>query len=153
MDHSQFEEYIDKYSNLVFHVALANTSSFHDAQDIAQEVYIKLYKSKPFESEEHLKNWLVRVTINQCNSLHRRFFKKKHVDVDINEFIISKESIQVHDELMALSKEERTIVYLYYIEGYTYKEISDMTGRSISSVSRDIKNSLKYLKSQMEESS
>ena len=151
MNHSQFEEYIDKYANLVFHVALANTSSFHDAQDIAQEVYIKLYNSKSFESEVHLKNWLVRVTINQCNSLHRRFFKKKYVDVDISEFIISKESIQIHDELMILSKVERTIVYLYYIEGYTYKEISDMTGRSISSVSRDIKNALKQLRSQLKE--
>ncbi|MDQ0361512.1 RNA polymerase sigma factor [Breznakia pachnodae] len=151
MDHSQFEEYIDKYSNLVFHVALANTSNFYDAQDITQEVYIKLYNSKSFESEDHLKNWLVRVTINQCNSLYRRFFKKKYVDVDISEFIISKESVQVHDELMMLSKTERTIVYLYYIEGYTYKEISDMTGRSISSVSRDIKNSLEHIKSQLEE--
>ncbi len=60
---------IEKYSNMVYRLAYARTGSRHDADDIYQEVFLRYFRRKPvFDSEEHRKAWLLRVTVNCSNS-------------------------------------------------------------------------------------
>lgn len=67
---NEIEETLNKYSLMVYRLAYFQTGTRHDADDIYQEVFLRLIKVNPsFESEEHRKAWLIRVTVNCCNSL------------------------------------------------------------------------------------
>ena len=71
------DEVIEKYSNMVYRIALAQMKTKHDAEDVFQDVFVR-YISKPrvFESEEHRKAWLIRVTINRGKSFWSSWFRK-----------------------------------------------------------------------------
>ena len=63
----RFAALAEKYMDMVFRVAYGYMRSRDDADDVTQEVLLRLYRTDTlFESEEHVKNWLIRVTVNQC---------------------------------------------------------------------------------------
>lgn len=65
-DHGFIEYVVEKYSDMVVRIAYQNLKNQADDEDVTQEVFIKLLKQPDFNDEEHLKAWLIRVTINQC---------------------------------------------------------------------------------------
>ena len=72
------EEVLERYAATVFAAAYAMVKNKEDAEDIAQEVFISYVKAKPaFESAEHEKAWLLRVTINRCKSFFRSAWQRK----------------------------------------------------------------------------
>ena len=74
---------VEKYSDTVYRAAVHHCSSTSDAEDVVQDVFEKLLRySGSFSSEEHLKAWLLRVTINRCHDLTRAASQK---DVPLDE--------------------------------------------------------------------
>ncbi len=72
LTNEQFTCLAEKYIDTVFRVAFNYLRSQADAEDVTQNVFLKLLKErKPFESEEHVKHWLIRVTVNACKNLTR----------------------------------------------------------------------------------
>ena len=72
LTHERFAYLAEKYIDTVFRVAFSYLKSREDADDVTQEVFIKLYSvNTEFESENHIRNWLIRVTINQCRKQFR----------------------------------------------------------------------------------
>lgn len=68
----RFAALVEKYMDMVFRVAYGYMRSCDDADDVTQEVLLRLYRTDTlFESEEHVKNWLLRVTVNQCKKVFR----------------------------------------------------------------------------------
>ena len=68
-------EVVDKYGNMVYRLAISYLKNTHDAQDVVQEVFIKYYNNEgKIQSEEHLKSWLLRVTINLCKNKLMLFY-------------------------------------------------------------------------------
>ena len=66
----RFAALVEKYMDMVFRVAYGYMRSRDDADDVTQEVLLRLYRTDTlFESEEHVKNWLLRVTVNQCKKV------------------------------------------------------------------------------------
>ena len=73
----QFTQTAQKYMDMIFRVAYSWLRDSQDANDVTQDVLIQLYKTdKAFESDAHLKNWLIRVTVNQCKMLFRSPWRK-----------------------------------------------------------------------------
>lgn len=69
---------MDSWGDIVYRVALSQTCSHQDAQDVAQDVFLRLLTSPvEFEDDEHLKAWLLRATINRCRELHRSWWKRR----------------------------------------------------------------------------
>lgn len=70
---------VEEFSDMIFRIVYQNLCNIADAEDVVQEVFISLLKSKSkiFNDSEHLKSWLIRVTINKCLDV-RRFFPKKY---------------------------------------------------------------------------
>ena len=67
MDEAQFEEIARQYRDNLFAIAFQYTKNAADADDMAQIALIKCYEAKkPFESEQHIRRWLIRVTVNEC---------------------------------------------------------------------------------------
>ena len=70
MDNNEYIQSVNEYSDLIYRVALHACGNQMDAEDMVQNVFIKLFQhKKPFTSEEHKKSWLIRVTVNECHTL------------------------------------------------------------------------------------
>ena len=116
----EFRKAVAANRDLVFRVAYTYLRDAADADDVAQDVFVKLLRrDEPFDGEDHLKNWLIRVTINECKSLFRRPWRRVE---DIASYV---DSLQVPDaesrnllvEVMRLPEKYRVpIVLFYYLE-------------------------------------
>lgn len=70
---------METYGDMVYRLALAQTQSSHDADDVFQEVFLRYLRSAPaFREEEHRKAWLLRVTVNCCKKLHGSFWRRQY---------------------------------------------------------------------------
>ena len=77
MEEQAFRQAVEDHRDVVFRIALTYLRDRADADDIAQDVFLKLLKSDGhFESWEHLRRWLIRVTINECKSLFRKPWRR-----------------------------------------------------------------------------
>ena len=127
-----FARAVQRYSDTVFRAALHNCSCTADAEDVVQDVFEKLlqYKGR-FESEEHLKAWLLRVAINRCHDLTRAACQK---NTELDENLPAPDSFEDGSVLDALPEHFRNAVYLHYYEGYTAAEIGRMLGAPTNTV-------------------
>lgn len=116
-----FAQNAEKYMDTVFRVAYGWLKNPDDANDVTQDVLIELYKTdKAFESDAHLKNWLIRVTVNRCKMLFRSPWRR-HEDIDDYAETLSFEQPrdgELFKAVMALDKKYRVPLLLFYYEGY-----------------------------------
>ena len=127
---------VQRYSDTVFRAALHNCSCTADAEDVVQDVFEKLlqYKGR-FESEEHLKAWLLRVAINRCHDLTRAACQKNtELDENLPAPDVLEEDGSVLDAIRTLPENYRNAIYLHYYEGYTAAEIGRMLGAPTNTV-------------------
>lgn len=132
-----------------------------DAEDIVQEVFLKLCReTKEFESKEHLRNWLIRVTINQCKKISVSSWFTKHTS--LSDFAADiwtaqettdteKEESDLFLSVMALPKKYRIVVHLYYYEDYSTKEISELLHVKEATVRTRLARARKILKNTLSE--
>ena len=119
------EQTIEKYSNMVYRLAMARTRNIETSEDVYQEVFLRLAKKMPeFESEEHKKAWLIRVTINCSKSILNSSFIKHRADLDENLSFETPERHDIYYAVLNLPIKYRTVIHLYYYENYSIKEIS-----------------------------
>lgn len=147
MDNDALTQYIQKYQNMVFRVAYSYTKNTADSEDITQDVFFKLYKAeKQFLSEENVKAWLIRVTINQAKN-HLTSFWHKHKS-DLPESLTLKETCDyaLLEAINRLNKNYRIVIYLHYYEGYSVSEISALINTSESNVKARLKRGRDKLK-------
>ena len=109
---------VQKYSDAVYRAAIHNSRCTADAEDVVQDVYEKLlHYNGTFESEEHLKAWLLRVAINRCRDLTRAAHQK---DTELDENLPAPDAFEdgsVLDAVRALPENYRNAIYLHYYEG------------------------------------
>lgn len=125
----------DRYSNMVFRLAFLRTKNTADSEDILQDVFLKLLKNgHKIENEEHMKAWLIRVTINCSNSYLSSPDRKKTEQLGDKLYIDLKEKSDVYYAVMALPCKYRTVIHLFYYEGYSCAEIAKIIKKSGSAV-------------------
>ena len=142
---------VDKYSTMVYKLAFARTRNKENADDIFQEVFLRYIKKKPkFENETHEKSWFIRVTIN-CSKSFFSFIKRESHD-ELNENISSEEKQEevMEDFLEKLSPDYRTVIHLFYYEGYSTLEISNILNKKESTVRMQLTRARRNLKDIME---
>lgn len=135
-----FEIIVMGYSQIIFRVAYSYTKNIFDADDIVQEVFLKLYRArKVFENEEHIKNWLIRVAINHSLDLIRRKQREMVIDTEyINNLPDTSDAVEKNEVIkecvLSLKDSYKTIIILHYYDDYSIKEISDILKISENSV-------------------
>ena len=88
------ERLVQKYSSMVLQIAYQYSFNKSEAEDITQEVFIKLYNNiKKIKNEEHIKAWLIRVTINLSIDYNRNYWNKNTTSLDENYKYFDEESI------------------------------------------------------------
>ena len=119
---------IGQYADTVRRICMLHLKNHADTEDIFQTVFLKyaLY-SDVFESQEHEKAWLIRVTVNACKDLLKSFFRSQVISVEeIAELPtpMSQDNREVLEAVLSLPVKYKDVVYLHYYEGYTAPEIS-----------------------------
>ncbi len=143
------EKDIQTYSKDVYRIALTILKDKNDADDIFQEVFIKLYKyNKNFTDEDHKKAWILRVTINECRSLLRRSWFKNRNEIDEN-IVSPEEGKEVFYIVEELPEKYRTVIFLYYYEKYKESEIAQILNLSEGAIKSRLHRAREILKEKM----
>ncbi len=128
---------IDKYFNMIYKLALAETRDVHLAEDVTSDVFLKYMETKKlFESEEHIKAWLLRVTINQSRSVFSSSWFKKTVPLEetLEAAGIPEEESEVYLAVMKLPEKYRTVIHLFYYEDFSVSQIAKILNSKESTV-------------------
>ena len=155
------DEVVRHYSPMIYRIALTKTKSSHDADDIFQEVFLKLVmRDKPFETEEHRKAWLIRVTINCCNSHFVAPWRKNVTSMEDvmleqipdDEVIPGQEEerVDVYAEVLKLPEQMREVVLLFYYEDMSIREIAETVGTSEVNVKKRLSRARQKLRLELE---
>ena len=147
----QYNKIVENYSDMIFRIAHQYLYNKYDAEDIVQEVFVKLLSRKViFKDEEHVKSWLIRVTINQCLDYKKSLVKRSTVPIENMEIPFEHKEEGILEELQLLKEDERNILYLYYYEGYKIKEIAKILKQKQNTINSKLTRARKKLKEIME---
>ena len=147
---------LDKYSDMVLRIAYTYLKNRADAEDIVQDVYLRIIDKKPsFNDESHEKSWLIRATINMCKNKVNMFWNKNKCSIDdVQEFAVSDKyntDTSVFQAVMALGEKYRVVVYMYYYEGYSTPEIADVIGKNETTIRSLLHRARNKLKDMLKE--
>lgn len=126
------ERLTEKYSDMIYHIAMRYLNTKEDAEDIVQEVFMKYIANfkagKEFNSETHEKSWLIKVTTNLCcneiSSAQRRYCLPFNENIYC-EFNVDSDNV-LDDAVNKLDNKYREPFILFYIEGMKITEISEV---------------------------
>ena len=121
---AEIERVVNEYATMLLRVAYSQLNNRAEAEDTVQEVLLKYMEKAPiFQSEEHEKAWLLRVTVNHCkNHLASAWFRKRDEGIPA----LDNAELEVVSAVAALPAKYRAVVHLYYFEGYSTKEIAEI---------------------------
>lgn len=126
---------VEKWGNAVYRLACSQVKSRADADDVFQEVFLRYHRfAPPFQSEEHCKAWLLRVTINCCRTHLASPWRHRTVPLEDIYACRSPEESSVAEALQTLPPKDRALIHLFYFEGYRTEEIAGIMGLRPASV-------------------
>lgn len=145
----------EQYRDRLFAAAFQVCGNAADAEDAAQEALLRYHLSdKQFESQEHIRAWLLRVAINWAKNTSRSFWRRNTVPLE--EYMETlefdcQESREIFREVMALPEKYRLVIHLYYYEDYSVQEIGRILGISESNVKVRLSRGRQMLKATLQE--
>ena len=150
---TDFTQLVQDHTDMVFRIALNYTRNPTDAEDISQNVFFRLYKAKTdFDSREHIRNWLIRVTVNECK---RWLGAPWRQTVSLEDYAATlsatAEDRAVLRAVLDLPRKYRMPIYLHYYEGYSAQEIADILKIPKGTVCTNLSRGRKMLKIELEE--
>ncbi len=152
----EFSEKYDRYSPMLYRICILRLGNKQDAEDALQNTFIKYcYKSPEFSDDANEKAWLIRVAINCCKDFQKSFWQKNTVGLEEAAEIstgVIEEAVRLID-LFELSPKNRVVLELFYYEGYSVSEISEILKISEGSVTSRLSRARKKLKIEMEANS
>jgi len=145
------EKMVDKYSDMVYRLAMTRTGKKENSEDVFQEVFLRLSKKMPnFKNEEHEKAWLIRVTINCSKNLLNSAFLRHKSDTEKELTFENEDRHEIYYAVLELPLKYRTIIYLYYYEGYKINEISKILKINENTVKSQLARAREKLKTKLE---
>ena len=154
MTETTFTDAAERYLDMVYRIALNWFRTPADAEDAAQTVMMKLWQSDTdFSDSQHLRRWLVRVTLNVCKDVTRSPWRRHIVPLEeLPEPVFSDaEHREVYREVMALPGKYRVPLYLYYYEGYSAAEVGELLHLNVSTVQTRLARARGKLKTMLTE--
>lgn len=155
-------EYVERYSDLVLRLSFTYLGSSSDAEDIVQDVLIKLMlNAPPFSSSEHEKAWVIRTTVNRCKDVLKGAHRKRSVRFDettphptapsAEEVFMSQQS-GVLDAVNQLPEDQRVAVFLHYYEDMSIAQIASIENKSVAAVTKRLSRAREALRKAIERS-
>lgn len=154
LTNEQFTCLARRYIDTVYRVALNYIKSPSDADDITQNVFLKLLQEKkPFAGDDHVKHWLIRVTVNECKNLVRsRWWRAESIEEYAGQLVFDNQAqSDLFHIVMALPRKYRLPIYLHYYEGYSTQEIGQLLKLPKNTVCTQLKRGRELLKESLQE--
>lgn len=155
MEKTLFNSAASQYQDMVYRIALHAFGNPQDAEDAVQEVFLRLYTwETPFEGPDHLRYWLIRVTVNVCKDALKTPWRRRRVSLEeLPETPVfdRPEQGELYREVMALPEKYRTVLYLFYYEELTVREIGGILGLRTTAVTTRLHRARAKLKEQLTE--
>lgn len=144
---------LDQYSDMVRRICFLHLKNHHDVEDVFQDVFLKYaLHPKLFESHEHEKAWLIRVSINACKDILKSALKR-HVgyleDLLYEPSYIQEDNKEVLNAVLHLPEKYRIAIYMVYYEGYSVVEIAEILGKNENTVYSWLTRGKKRLKADL----
>ena len=119
------------HGDTVYRLALCRMQNIADAEDVYQDVFLRLLQQTADWDGEHTKAWLIRATLNSCADLHR--FRLRRPVLALEDIPDAAQSgdprgVELWDAVARLPEKLRTAVHLHYAEGYSTEEIAALLG-------------------------
>jgi len=147
------QRFMKVHGNSILRLAYSYLHNMEDAEDVLQDTLIRVLEANPvFESEDHEKAYLLRVTANVAKN--RIEYNKYRETDELSEELVAdqREDLSfVWDAVKSLPEKEREVVHLFYAEGYRTAEIAELLGRNESTVRSDLKRARDRLKDILKE--
>ncbi len=156
MNDLTFEEILDKYGDMVYRIIYTHTLDKCSAEDIFQDVFLKLVNNySHIKNEEHLKYWLIRTSENQCRTFNSRlrfsFFTNSQEELEKTSSDEDVTSVEMNIIIGQLPEKYRTVVLLCICEGYTAEQAAKMLHRSVGTVKSQVYRAKRILRRILEE--
>lgn len=150
---NEIDVLIGQYADMVFQLALAKTKNQQMAEDIFQDVFLKLIdKKRTFKSKEHERAWILRVTLNSCKDLWKSAWMRRTVPLE--ECKNSKEEISgnewVYEFVMELPEKYRLPIHLFYYDEFSVEEIGKILKLNKNTVATRLKRAREMLKGKLD---
>ncbi len=144
---------VEKHFDMIYKLALAQTKNREHAEDVVQEVFLRYIKSDTdFESDEHVKAWLIRVAINCSRNIFASNWYKKTVPISERDEKITfdtHEKSDVYYAVMELPQKYRAVIHLFYYEDMSIEDISKNLAMNPSTVKSQLSRGRKLLKEKL----
>lgn len=144
------------YADMVYRLACLNTNNKETAEDVFQTVFLKLVShQESIISEEHLKAWLIRVTINQCKSVATTAWNRKRASYEdamlMEEPEEQEDFSDVYEAVRELPDKYRDVIHLFYYEQLTVKDIAGILDTKEATVKTWLSRGRKLLGEKLKE--
>ena len=156
-DASDAAAFVRRYSGMILRLCFTYSLGRADAQDICQNVFLKLLQSdRRFDSEGETRAFIIRITINECKDVLKSGWRRRSVPLD--ELIerevpfLPEENTGVLAAVQRLPVKYREAAYLYYYEGYNAEEIAAMVGAKPAAVRQRLARAREKLRKELEDS-
>jgi len=147
-----FGAFVTRHENKLYRTALAIMGNAPDAEDVVQDTFLRAYAKAPeFETVEHEKAWLIRVTVNLCKSRLRTPWRKRTEPLLDSYPAKEPKQYELLEYVLALPPKYRAVIHLFYYEGYSVKDIANLTGQKESTVRSLLTRARQKLKSVLKE--
>lgn len=151
----KLQELVTLYQDNLFAVAFNICKNAQDAEDVVQDTFIRYYTlKKEFDSRQHIRAWLIRVTINRAKNVNHTFWRRNKLSLEDYMETLSfetRESENLFETVMKLPEKYRIVIHLFYYEDYSVNEIADILKISESNVKVRLSRGRRLLRDALKE--
>ena len=149
------EVIMEQYKDNLYSIAFNICQNAADADDVVQDTLLAYHTTeKQFDSEQHIRAWLIRVAINKAKNISMSFFRRSSVLLEdyIDTLIFeTPEAKGLLEEVLKLPEKYRIVIHLFYYEDYSVKEMAEILHTSESNVKVRLSRGRKLLKKSLQE--
>lgn len=148
------EQIVRTYADMVYRIAYRYVKNSIDADDVFSEVFLAYFKKvRVFDSEDHRKAWLIKVTINCAKDL---LGQRLQLQQSIEETVADKTVrdadtyMDLHDAIEHLSPKYQEVIKLYYLDDLSVRQIAQVLNKNENTVKKQLARAREILKSVLE---
>lgn len=149
------QELAASYQGSLFAAAFNVCKNAQDAEDVVQDTFVQYYTTKKeFESEQHIRAWLMRVAVNKAKNINRTFWRRNKISIEeyMETLVFETPAAEtLFETVMQLPEKYRIVIHLYYYEEYAVREIALILKLSESNVKIRLSRGRAMLKETLKE--
>lgn len=170
-DQGAFAELVDLYKDKLFHLGYRMLSNRHEAEDVVQETFLRVYKNwSRYDDKQKFSTWIYRIATNLCIDRLRKRKPNYYLDAEMNdqegmdgytlipgddktpetEYLLSETQQMIHQAIAGLPAKYKSVIVLRYLQEMSLQEISDVLDMPVTTVKTRVHRGREFLRKKLE---